>query len=382
MRKAAIGEMAEPMPGGLLIFAGLTGEMKVEDIPLAPGVDLAALKAGDTEPLEVVVEVPAGKSKRGWNYRESALRKIVDAVNTRTLAGYKGHQKPENIAHQFIPPATHWVGALWKDGKAYFRGVVDKAEVDLKRWIKAKRIDQVSIFGLPKLVKSAAGETDVVDYQPLSIDWTPLDRAGMPTRIVALAGEMFDALGQGVLPLEHTPGGEMTVKELLAKLREALQNRQITVTMLAGEMGWNLQNVAGEIDAEAWKKLSGAVITLDQVRQALGATGEMDILAVAKEAKKALDAQATAQHSNLIAEVLKEKVPSEAARPVIGEMLHIAPGATKEQIAGEIDELLKKDHVKSLISGLHTDRPVVTGKNDNRPGAQAGQATRVKRVSL
>ncbi|MEG3071038.1 MAG: hypothetical protein RQM92_09690 [Candidatus Syntrophopropionicum ammoniitolerans] len=81
-------------------------------------------------------------------------------------------------------------GSKWDDvgKKAYFRGVVDKAAADLKRWIKAKTIKTVSIFGIPKLQK-INGETNVVDYKPLSIDWTPLGRAGMPTAIVA-TGEM------------------------------------------------------------------------------------------------------------------------------------------------------------------------------------------------
>jgi len=49
------------------VQAVISGEMQVNDIPLAPWADLQALKAGDPEPMEVVVEIPAGKSKRGWN---------------------------------------------------------------------------------------------------------------------------------------------------------------------------------------------------------------------------------------------------------------------------------------------------------------------------
>src|SRR5690606_41430083 len=62
------------------VQAVISGEMRVEDVPLAPWVDLQALKAGDPEPMEIVVEIPAGKSKRGWNYRPEALQKIVGEV--------------------------------------------------------------------------------------------------------------------------------------------------------------------------------------------------------------------------------------------------------------------------------------------------------------
>lgn len=175
------------------ITASITGEMSVNDILLAPGINIEALKADDDDPMEVVVEVPAGKSKRGCNYRPEALQKIVGEVMKNTLSGFLGHQKPEDVDHQFLPPVTHWVGAKWENGKAYFRGLIDAAAKDLKRWIRAGRVKQVSIFGMPTL-RSVAGETEVIDYSPLSIDWTPLDRAGMPTRIVAV-GEMDVILG-------------------------------------------------------------------------------------------------------------------------------------------------------------------------------------------
>jgi len=190
--------------GEISILDASISELKPEDIPVAPGVDIEAIKAGDDDPLEVVVSVSAGKSKRGWNYTGESLKQIVDYVNENTLSGFLGHQKPEDVDNQFPTPVTHWVGAIWdprapvKDkagriigyGKAYFRGVVDKVAADLKRWIRSKRVTQVSIFGVPTL-KNVNGEVHVIGYKPLSIDWAPLHRAGMPTELVAI-GEMAE----------------------------------------------------------------------------------------------------------------------------------------------------------------------------------------------
>jgi hypothetical protein len=187
------------------------GEIRVADIPAAAWANVDSFRNGDNDPLEVVVETPVGKSKRGWNYRAQALQRVVDAVNNGGLPGFLGHQKPEDVSHQFPIPVTHWVGAKFDPdapilddkgqvvgkGKAYFRGVVDKAADNLKRWIRTKSITQTSIFGLPKLQRANDGTVDVVDYDPLSIDWTPLGRAGMQTRIVAL-GEMVDVTGPDV----------------------------------------------------------------------------------------------------------------------------------------------------------------------------------------
>lgn len=179
---------ASLVEGEMSILDAALGGMKPADIPLAPGVDLEAIKAGDDDPLEVVVSVPTSKSKRGWFYTGESLQDIVNFVNQHTLSGFLGHQKPDNVDTEFPTPVTHWVGAKWENGKAYFRGVVDKAAADLKRWIRSKRVTQVSIFGMPTL-KNVGGEVHVVGYKPLSIDWTPLHRAGMPTEIVAV-GEM------------------------------------------------------------------------------------------------------------------------------------------------------------------------------------------------
>lgn len=361
--------LAEAVGEITAVQAIISGEMRVEDVPLAPWADLQALKAGDPEPMEIVVEIPAGKSKRGWNYRPEALQKIVGEVMSQGLPGFLGHQKPEDVDHQFPTPVTHWVGALWKDGKAYFRGVVDKAAEDLKRWIKAKTIRTVSIFGVPKL-QQVGGETYVVDYRPLSIDWTPLGRAGMPTSIVAV-GEMDEIIiGGGQNP--------MNWKEIVAQLKQMLASKEVTVGQIVGEMGWKAQEVAGEIDAAWLKEVTGAVETLGKVKEALGVTGEMDVLQVVQDAKKALDEKAMADREKLIDEVLKEKVTGEMAQALVKKILQVPEGATKEQIAGEIDKLLKDETIKTAISKFYADKPPIIGGRSDKETT----TLRVKRQAI
>jgi hypothetical protein len=372
-----VGEMAS-------VQAVVSGEMKVGDVPLASWADLQALKAGDPEPMEVVVEIPAGKSKRGWNYRPEALQKIVGEVMNQGLPGFLGHQKPEDVDSQFPTPVTHWIGALWKDGKAYFRGVVDKAAADLKRWIKAKTIRTVSIFGVPKL-QQVGGETHVVDYKPLSIDWTPLGRAGMPTSIVAI-GEMDE-----ILPTEETLEGEMKEdiggeqktmnwKELVAQLKTMLNNKEVTLSQIAGEMGWKPEEIAGEIDSNWLKEVTSAVETLGKVKEALGVTGEMDIVKVAQDAKKTLDESMQASREKLIEETIKEKVAGEMAQALVKKMLQLPEGElTKEVIAGEIDKLLADEMVKNAISKFHIDKPPFIGGTETKDSAGV---LRVKRQAI
>jgi hypothetical protein len=449
-----VGEMAS-------VQAVVSGEMKVEDVPLASWADLQALKASDPEPMEVVVEIPAGKSKRGWNYRPEALQKIVGEVMNQGLPGFLGHQKPEDVDSQFPTPVTHWVGALWKDGKAYFRGVIDKAAADLKRWIKAKTVRTVSIFGIPKL-QQAGGETHVVDYKPLSIDWTPLGRAGMPTSVVAI-GEMDEIVGEldgsheelhdalldavrNALGVKGGPdsnawlykvfdtyviveyrqgqttklysipykvegdelklgqktevtrkeifeplmgemdeilndgGGQMSWKEYVEKLKEMLASKEVTVGQIVGEMGWEVQEVVGEIDIKWLQEVTSAVETLGKVKEVLGVTGEMDVVKVAQDAKKILDESAKAAREKLIEETIKEKVAGEMAQALVKKMLQLPEGElTKEVIAGEIDKLLADEVVKNTISKFHIDKPPFIGGTETKDSAGV---LRVKRQTI
>ena len=353
------------------VQAVISGEMRVEDVPLAPWADLDTLKAGDPEPMEVVVEIPAGKSRRGWNYTPEALKAITGEVMEQGLPGFLGHQKPENIDYEFPTLVTHWVGALWKDGKAYFRGVIDKAASDLKRWIKAKAIRQVSIFGVPKL-QQVGGETHVVNYKPLSIDWTPLNRAGMPTSVVAI-GEMDEILNDG--------GGQMSWKEYVEKLKEMLASKEVTVGQIVGEMGWEAQEVAKEIDAKWLQEVTSAVETLGKVKEVLGVTGEMDVVKVAQDAKKTLDESTKAAREKLIEETIKEKVAGEMAQALVKKMLQLPEGElTKEVIAGEIDKLLTDEVVKNTISKFHIDKPPVINNTSDNGGTSS--ALRVKRQTI
>lgn len=466
-----IGEMSERTAGEMVpIKALISGEMSVNDIPVNPNIDIQALKVGEQDPLEVVVEVPATRSKRGWNYKPQAIQSLVNKTMEQGLPGFLGHQKPENVGSEFPTPVTHWVGAKWDSnapiknkngkvigkGKGYFRGVVDKAAGDLKRWIKAKAIRTVSIYGLPKLQK-VAGETNVVDYDGLSIDWTPLGRAGMPTSIVA-TGEMEDQLfgeldgsyedlkqaireaakvalnasnndyvyirkvkyddSTAIVEYENKEGiklfsfpygivdgevklgektevvkkevyepvgeisngganKEMNWREILAQLKQMLANRDVTLAQVVGEMGITTNQIAGEI--QEVKEALDAKETLEKVKESLGITGEMDVVKAAKDAAQAVTEQNKANHSELIDNCIKEKVTGEMAQKLVKRMLHVSQNATKEQITGEIDVMLKDETLKETFSKLHIDKPAGVG-GETTPGTSQGLKT--KRVSL
>lgn len=386
------GEMSNEKEKIFQLFGNVNGEMQLADIPIAQGVNVEALKKGDSDPLEVVVEIPASKSTRGWNYKANSLKDIVDAVNTNTLNGFLGHQKPEDIGSQFLPPVTHWIGARMEGENAYFRGVVDAAATDLKRWIRSGRIKQVSIFGQPKLQRSGK-ETNVVGYKPMSIDWTPLDRMGMKTRIVAMSGEMWDLEGQGPTgEMDDEKGGKaMTPEELLKELKKMITNKQLTIKMVADKLDMTVEKVAGEMDSNWLSEQTAHAKMLGKVKAALGVSGEMDIVEVATDAAKAMEEQATVGFEKIIGEMMDKKIESDAVKKdikdnttIIGKLwgyqsANLTADMDETKLAGEMDTFLADEAVKGIISNYHTDSPALRG---TPPGSKGTTTLKTKRVSL
>jgi hypothetical protein len=410
------------------VLAGAVGEMAPSDVPLSTVFSEAErqhLLKGDDDPMEVVIEVSPGKSSRGWHYTPQALRKMVEHVQAKTLAGIKGHQKDDDLANQFVDPATHWIGAMWRDDKAYFRGLIDKSAPDLKRWIRAKRITQPSIFTKPVLSR-VNGETHVIDLEPLGIDWAPLDRAGMPSSRVVAWGEM-DAIGGA--PFEpEPPGGDDTIHPdgrttQVSTVREAidaLRENGATASQVMQGMNWRaadvlpgliasdrrgvaegldqatLQHVAaGEmakahrpqelltamsldlptlaplVDEPQWRRLQASDKAIGEMRATLGLPADADAAAVEAKVKELNTALATsavnALHTSVEAVVARgEMAVPTAVRPLVVKqaMTELQPGADEAAIKAAITKAKGTPEIKPILdAGLSSVviRPTTNG---------------------
>jgi len=346
------------------ISAEVSGEMSIDDIPVASWAKLEELKKDDNNPLEVVVAIPTSTSKRGWKYTPEALQKIVNYVNEQGLHGYLGHQEPEKVNNEFPKPVTHWVGAKFQDNTAYIRGVIDKSAEDLKRWIKGNVVRTVSVFGIPTL-KTVNGETQVVDYAPLSIDWTPIGRNGMPTRIVA-QGEMNG--GENKLTKEEILEG---IKELEIPVGEILQNignypstKSVADTSYRkGEL--KLPKGIEEELNEAGKYIQAREI-VGELEKIYGLEGE-DLLNKIRGDRDVSLRKEKEERERQIDKLVGEMVTVEEIRPVV--KLLVGEMNTEEDIKKTIGEILEREEIKKLIDTLYTDKKI------------AGKVTETSQVS-
>jgi len=207
----------------------ISSDIALEQIPLSEEAKKAVdtLTEGDDKPLWVAVEIQEGPGSHG-NYKSSALQAVVSQVNEREPMGFLGHQKQEDLPYEFPDPTTHWFAAEMRQAGeasqtravARIYGLVDQAFTHLRRWIRAKRIREVSIYGLPKY---EMGTRNVVDYDLYSIDWTPRDRAGMETDLV-WTSEMEDPRTR---PDEFRVEGELdgSYDEVMGLIDDAIRDK-------------------------------------------------------------------------------------------------------------------------------------------------------------
>jgi hypothetical protein len=157
-----------------------------------------------------------------------------------------------------------------------------------------------------------------------------------------------------------------------------LASGDVTLGQVVGEMGLSVEMLSGEM-AEL-REVTAASETLEKIKEALGVSGEMDVLDVAKKAKDAMDSQAKREHTKLITDTVAEKVAGEMAQGLVMKMLNVPEDTTKEQISGEIDKLLADEMIKAAIGKFHVDKPPVVGGAGG--GGNEATTLRVKRQTI
>jgi hypothetical protein len=377
-----------------IVLTLASGEVQASEIPLSHAVSQAQFErliAGDDDVCEVVAEVAPGVGGRGWHYGEDVLKKLVNHVDQHSLNGIMGHQKADDISTEFRTPVTHWVGAKWQDGRALFRGVIDKTAPDLKRWLRSGRVTQPSIFTDATVVNNV-----VTDVKPLSIDWAPLGRAGMATANVTFVsgqmatGEMLVAdrsdsqEGNGQPVTDTVP----TYSEMIQRMREQNTNPASVVR----DLGLTAEQALGlftpaEIEAVLSDKVKADVIGAsaemaaartfyDGVRTATGSRTDADagsIINAIGEQRDALVKLRGETFGAVVDHAIGEMQVAVPVRPILAEkVLAKMSGkayATSDEVKSVAGEVMAQDAaVKALLEGHYgsgVQTPQSNGQTSN-----------------
>jgi hypothetical protein len=335
------------------------GGKRLSDIPVVHLDQYNTLTAADADICEVIARIPAsvGQKGAGAYYGSKILKQMADTINARVLPGYEGHIDEDERGTKKPEIVTYWVAALYDEAEdaLYVRGLVANDEDKLKLEVRANIGLQVSLYG-PVAYEWAykedgTGYLNVIDLKLESLDWTPIDAAGMPTTVV-VATEM--------------EGGDdiMNLKELALKAKEL----GITVEQLVAEMDSSKVVIAGE----QFKKLATHTKIATEINQIADKTLTDDelvawVLDLVSQARVIGDEKLAA----LIKEVVAVAVQDPAVQAVVGQMASFnAKGKTKEQLATEVAGIVAKQEIQDLIVARSTNpnfsRQYSAGANDHK----------------
>jgi hypothetical protein len=319
------------------------------DVPFAPGFNLEALKAVDPDPWFATVKVKPGRGNggKGPNYGADVMRSLEKQINEKRPPGYRGHQDPDKIEYEWREPVTAWVGAHYNEAEQilYVKGYVPPTAPELRQQLAlaasgADVVNSVSVWGM-RSVK----DDEVVSYDLWSLDWTPKGRAGMVTELVGVSGEQ--------------------------RQEEELDRNEVIASLKVDELP---EALLAQAKAPVQTELDRHVDAMARLRAALsiGEDAELDMV-VAKVSELVVSDET---------EELEERITEKVAAAISGELMKAAvterlvsrlkPGATDEEIAGEIESAKELPHI-SVLGGQSV--PTVIGTGAAKPGSEQRQGT-------
>jgi len=219
------GSRVEGLKGYVLageLISALDFERLKAAIPVAKGVDVTALTAGDDSPDRFVYLHLARAGELSGNNRRwtgKPLQRVVDALPMYSYRGHPVAKAGESMPYQDF--STAWIGGAMIGGELYVKGYVPKDEAALKERIRVGLATgkpmQASPWGRISGTRKD-GEFVVEDFEPERIDWGAPGTAGFAS--------------SGVLAL----GGELTETEESTMTEKEIAELQTKNTQLGGEL--------------------------------------------------------------------------------------------------------------------------------------------------
>lgn len=342
----------------LAIEYGTVSEMTKESesnmngivVPIAEGVNLDLLTAGDEDPLFITIDaLKPGRSENKRNYSLSEVRKIAKQVMELKPNGYLGHLTDDEKLHKYPDPVVIWIGATVAQYKGverlFIKGYVlpkhDKFKDYLRRALATGTNIAVSIFGAAfQKWNKETRSIDISEFDLESIDFARSGAEGMPNSgFLKLTAEMIQ-------------GDDMTREEVLESVTVA-EMRSINPEFVE------------QVENEATKGLKATVSEMSSV---LGVQETDDLKEVISEMISLNGELQQKVAENVVDRQLGQDVPSVAARAlvkktILSEMKDYSEEAVKTQVA----EMLSSERGKAMIAQA-APSILMGGGEDNRGG--------------
>lgn len=202
-------------------------EAKMPTVPTLPGVNEAALIAGDSDPCFVTrpIAVIGGVSENGLRYDEPLLSELERQIREKRPPARRGHVAETDRSSAFPPDEGTWIGVLRAGDTLYGKCYVHD-KTPLKEMIRTRRAAggkiSNSIWGGSDFADNDDGTLRAVNTELESIDFVPPERAALK----ALGGDFevtSEMEGSNPMAETHDDAAQDAAlfKQLLAKHESA-----------------------------------------------------------------------------------------------------------------------------------------------------------------
>ncbi|MGP1438300.1 MAG: hypothetical protein ACTTKH_04435 [Treponema sp.] len=352
-------------------------EKIIKEIPLNPIAtkeiinELKKVPEGE-KPIDLIFVVYFKESKNDRVYTIDAYKSIVNQILTSEvfIPVCFGHQSESEFSYQARQIVGSVIGALLdeENERVFYRIIPDASEKnkDIRRWIKNKQLNSISIWGSAESSINAEGKEIISDFHLRSIDFVPPLTEGQ-LNLGLLIGEAYNSKN----PIKYKENNmvqdnfkieDVTNTSLQNEFSKRAKDGRISLEKVLGEM--NFQYVKGEefnavekSKEEAEKQLA----MLIEKAKSLGFSSIDELYKFVEETrKKQEEEKAYGEFQKLKQEVMTEKGLLKDGKPtgnlglLIGRYAPIKQGMNREEIKKIIDEMIEDKEMKEVLGQGHS----------------------------
>lgn len=349
----------------------------VANIPLNPIVtndiikNLKKVPEGE-KPLDLIFAVKIEKSRNDRLYSIDVYKSIVDQILTSDviIPVCYGHQDKEKVNWEGRKIVGSVIGA-YLDEQAkivYYRIIPDasKNNEDIRRWLKNRQINSVSIWGFLDSEKNAEGVEIVKGFSLLSVDFVPPLSEGQEN-VALIIGETYNQFNNRIItnpkkdeeanmPDEKLKIEDVANETLQGEMTKRIKDGRLSLKTIAGEMKCHV--LTGEEfqgSQEEKEKLKNELNALLEKAKALGFNTFEELFTFASTTlKKAEEEKLQGEFKKLKEEVMTEKGLYENGKPkgrigiLIDRYAPIKQGMNRQEIKEVIDKMLTDKEIQAL----------------------------------
>ena len=313
---------------------------------------VSSVVGNDPDPMFITIEVlNEGVPRNGRFYDASALKEVLDQINTQHPDGYAGHITQEERATKVPDCEVIWLGAKLVEAQGKLRlfakGYVLPEAKNRRSYLqKAKALGKnvsVSIYGTAKQVF----DKTVKAYRQMNIDLESIDFTRPKSEGVRNGG-MF------ALAAEMVDDSKAT--------ENVMEKAEVLKSCSADEIRENVpEAVIAEITSKAVEEAKTTVIS--------EMTAEKD----------AVIAEMRAETRELkLGQLLQEKVIDASARKMIKRMV-ISEMADDEEVETTVDRVLDSEEGKAVVSEMTVTEPTVQPRVEQKAAVAAKTSKFIRR---